>query len=77
MNVIEELRTFTDTAHKAALDMIQIVDAIKLETTTHEKGAKDLDLAARELIAIAETVKDLAYRLKRGETRVTKFEVAS
>lgn len=76
MNVIEELRTFTNDAHQKALDAIQVVDSIKLGTTTHEDGAKALDYAARELIAVSETIKDLAYRLKRGETRVTRLQVA-
>jgi len=65
MKINEELRTFTDDAHKLSLGMIQIVDNINLGLLDSKKGASLIDDAAREMSSIQEAIKDLAYKLGR------------
>jgi len=64
MKIKEEIRTFTNDAHELSLKMIVVADEINLGTISAEEGFQKLDRMARDLAAITDTIKDLAYRLK-------------
>jgi hypothetical protein len=77
MNVIQELRTFSDDAYELALKMSARADGITGEPAQDLKAeAVAMDRMARDMAAITDTIKDLAYRLGRGEIRVSTVQVS-
>lgn len=71
MKVKEELKTFTDDAYTKALKMVSVVEEIMRDPTSVEDKSKELDMLARDIIATQETIKELAYMLRRGKERVS------
>ena len=75
MYIPDELVIFTDGAEALALKMSLLVDEIHSGDKDTVEGCKELDKLAREQNANMDTIKDLAYRLSNGETRVTKVGI--
>lgn len=71
MRVKEELRTFSNDAHELALKLILAVDDVSLERIPAAESAATIDRLARDMKRVTDCLKDLAYRLGRGDDRVS------
>jgi len=71
MYIPEELTTFTSQAEELATKMSMLADSINAGEKDWVEGCKEMDGMAREQIMNMETLKDLCYRLSKGEARVS------
>lgn len=74
MNVREELRTFSNDAFDLSTQLVAVADKVALRLVASGEAAAEIDRIARDLIGVAEVLKELAARLKAGQERVATIQ---